>query len=76
MSWPLSVIDDMLASLGDAEYFTTLDLKSGYWQLPLDDQDKEKTAFCCHRVLYEYNVMPFGFADALGIFQELVSSLT
>ena len=63
----------MLVSLGEAKYFTTLDLKSGYWHIPLDDQDKEKTAFCCHRGLCEYNVMPFGLANARGIFQELMS---
>ena len=73
LSWPLPVIDGMVASLDEAKYFTTLDLKSGYWQIPLDDQDKEKTAFCCHRGLYEYNVMPFGLASALGIFQEVMS---
>ena len=63
----------MLAFLGGVKYFITLDLKSGYWQIPLDDQDKEKTAFCCHRGLYEYNVMPFGLANAPGFFQELMS---
>ena len=73
LSWPLPVIDDMLTSLGEAKYFTTLDLKSGYWQIPLDDQDKEKTVFFCHRGLYEYNVMPFGLANAPGIFQEHMS---
>ena len=72
-SWPLPVIDDMLAVLGKAEFFTTLDLKSGYWQIPIDENDKEKTAFTCHRGLYEYNVMPFGLANAPGIFQELMS---
>ena len=41
-SWPLPVIDDMLAVLGKSKYFTTLDLKSGYWQIPLDERDKEK----------------------------------
>ena len=34
---------------------------------------KEKTAFTCHKGLYEYNVIPFGLADAPGIFQELMS---
>ena len=43
-SWPLPVIDDMLV-LGKAEFFKTLDLKSGYWQIPIDGNDKEKTAF-------------------------------
>ena len=50
--WPLQVIDDMLASLGKAKYFTTLDLKSVYWQIPLNEEDKEKTPFTCHRGLY------------------------
>ena len=60
----------MLAVLGKAEFFTTLDLKSGYWQIPIYEIDKEKTAFTCQRGLYEYNVMPFGLANAPGIFQE------
>ena len=72
-SWPLSIIDDMLAVLGKTEFFTTVDLKSGHWQIPIDENDKEKTAFTCHRGLYEYNVMPFGLANAPGIFQELMS---
>ena len=63
----------MLTSLGEAKYFTTLDLKSGYWQIPLDDQDKEKTAFCCQGGLYEYNVMPSALANAPGIFKQLMS---
>ena len=72
-SWPLPVIDDMLAVLGKSKYFTTLDLKSGYWQISPDERDKLKTAFTCHRGLYEYNVMPFGLANAPGVFQELIS---
>ena len=47
-SWPLPVIDDMVAVLGKAKYFTTLDLKSGYWQIPLREEDKDNTAFGCH----------------------------
>ena len=51
-SWPMPVIDDMLTVLGKAEFFTTLDLKSGYWQIPIHENDKEKTVFTCHRALY------------------------
>ena len=58
----------MLEVLGKSKYFMTLDLKSGYWQIPLDERDKEKTAFTCHRGLYEYNVMPFGLANVPGVF--------
>ena len=44
-SWLLPIIDHMLAALGKAKYFTTLDLKSGYWQIPLNEEDKEKLLF-------------------------------
>ena len=70
---PLPVIDDILASLGSAKYFSKLDLKSGYWQVKMHDSDKEKSAFTCHRGLFHFNVMPFGLANAPGVFQELMS---
>ena len=70
---PLPVIDDILASLGSAKFFSKLDLKSGYWQVQLHEDDKEKSAFTCHRGLFQFNVMPFGLANAPGVFQELMS---
>ena len=72
-SWPLPVTDNMLATLVKAKYFTTLDLKSGHWQIQLNEEDKEKMAFTCHRGLCKYNVMPFGLTSAPRIFQELMS---
>ena len=72
-SYPLPVIDDILALLGKAKYFTSLDLKSGYWQVLMNESDKEKTAFACHRGLFEFNVMPFGLSNAPAVFQELMS---
>ena len=72
-SFPLPLIDDILALLGKAKYFTSLDLKSGYWQVAMDDKDKEKTAFTCHKGLFEFNVMPFGLSNAPAVFQELMS---
>ena len=44
--FPMPRVDDVLESLGDACYFTTIDLASGYWQLPMTSEDMEKTAFC------------------------------
>jgi hypothetical protein len=72
-SWPLPLIDDLLDQLGKAKYFTSLDLKSGYWQVLMEEKDKEKTAFVCHRGLFEFNVMPFGLCNAPQIFSELMS---
>ena len=72
-SYPLPLIDDILALLGKAKFFTFLDLKSGYWQVLMDEKDKEKTAFACHRGLFEFNVLPFGLSNAPAVFQELMS---
>ena len=72
-SFPLPLIDDILALLGKAKYFTSLDLKSGYWQVAMNERDKEKTAFTCHKGLFEFNVMPFGLSNAPAVFQELMS---
>lgn len=59
--------------MGKAFYFTSLDLKSGYWQVLMDEKDKKKTAFVCHRGLFEFNVMPFGLCDAPQVFYKLMS---
>ena len=72
-SYPLPLIDDILAFLGKAKFFTSLDLKSGYCQVAMDEKDKEKTAFACHKSLFEFNVMPFGLSSVSAVFQELMS---
>ena len=73
-SWPLPIIDNMLAALGKTKCFTTLDLKNSYWQIPLNKGDKEEIAFTCKRGFYKYNVMPFAVANTTGIFQEIINS--
>ena len=72
-SYPLPLINDILVLLGKSNYFTSLDLKSGYWQVAMDEQDKEKTAFAYHKGLFEFNVMPFGLSNVPAVFQELMS---
>ena len=71
--WPLPHIDDILTSFGKSKVFSSLDLKSGYWQVPMAEPDKEKTAFTCHRGLFQFNIMPFGLANAQSMFQELMT---
>ena len=66
---PLPRVDNLLDAVGNAKYFTTLYLKSGYWQIPVHPDDREKTAFVMHGGLYEFNRMPFGLATAPATFQ-------
>ena len=63
---PLPRIDDTLESLYGSQYFTTLDLKSGYWQVPIKEEDKEKTAFrTSSGQLYEFNQFLLDYAMLL-----------
>ena len=70
---PIPLIDDIINRLSGARYFTSLDLKSGYWQVKMADADKDKTAFTCHKGLFNFKVMPFGLSQAPAIFTELMN---
>ena len=66
-------VEDTLHLLAGAKYFTTLDLKSGYWQVELKETDKAKTAFQVGTLgFYECNRMPFGLCSAPATFQRLM----
>ncbi|GBM17047.1 Retrovirus-related Pol polyprotein from transposon 297 [Araneus ventricosus] len=59
-SYPLPRIDDTLYALNGSQWFPTLDMKSGYWQVEIQPEDKEKTAFTTGQGLWQFKVMPFG----------------
>jgi transposase InsO family protein len=73
--YPLPRVDDALASLNGNRYFTALDCVSAFWQIPLAEKDKHKTAFRCHMGQYEYNVMPQGIINGPAFFQRYVDTV-
>ena len=71
-AYPLPRIDDTLDALGSAKWFSTLDLASGFWQLEVNPQHREKTAFVTKQGLWEFNVFPYGLTNAPSTFQRLM----
>ena len=69
---PLPKIDEMYASLCGSKIFTMLHLHSGYYHIALDNESKAKTAFITPFRKYEFNVVPFGLAQAPAYFQQLI----
>ncbi|XP_049518616.1 uncharacterized protein LOC125943367 [Dermacentor silvarum] len=73
--YPLPRIDDALDCLHGATYFSSIDLRSGYWQITVDAMDREKTAFVTPDGLYQFKVMPFGLCNAPATFERMMDSL-
>lgn len=71
-AYPIPRIDDTLDALQEAKFVTTLDLRSGFWQVEMSKESKEKTAFITHKGLYEFNVMPYGLNNAPATLQRLM----
>lgn len=73
--YPIPRLDDALDRLRGCGYFTTLDIASGYWQYPVAEKDREKTAFATSEGLFEYLVMPFGMCNLGATFQRSMDQI-
>ena len=74
-TYPLPRVDEALRAFQGSQCFSVVDMQSGYWQIPLDEQSIPKTAFITHRGLYEYRVLPFGPVNAPGYFQRMMDEV-
>ena len=73
--YPLPIIEDLLDQLAGAQYFSRIDLRSGYHQIRIAEQDVEKTTFRTRYGSFEWLVMSFGLIGALGTFCRLGNDL-
>ena len=71
-TYPLPHIDTCLGSMDGAVYYSTLDLRSGYHNIPIARVDKDKTAFITRRGCFRYKRLPFGLTTAPSVFQRLM----
>ncbi|GJX68216.1 reverse transcriptase domain-containing protein [Tanacetum coccineum] len=73
--FPLPFMDQMLERLAGNEFYCFLDEFSGYFQIPIDPQDQEKTTFTCPYGTFAYRRMPFGLCNAPGTFQRCMMAI-
>ena len=72
-AYPLPLIEECIDSLADMQWYSALDMNSGYWQIPVAEEDKEKTAFITKYGLFHFLRMPFGLSNAPATFQRTMN---
>jgi hypothetical protein len=72
---PLPDVDSLFCRLSTAKYFSKLDLAKGYWQIPVKESDRRKTAFTTPVGQFQWTVMPFGLRNAGAVFSRMMRKL-
>ena len=75
IKYPIPNRKDLVSRLSNALVFSKFNMKSGFWQIQIDDRDRYKTAFTTPFGHYEWNVMPFGLKNAPSKFQNIVNDI-
>uniref|UniRef100_A0A803TR04 Gypsy retrotransposon integrase-like protein 1 n=1 Tax=Anolis carolinensis TaxID=28377 RepID=A0A803TR04_ANOCA len=71
--YPLPLMSEMLAQLGEARIFTKLDLREAFYRIRIKDEDCWKTAFNCHLGQYHFKVLPFGLCGGPKVFMQFIN---
>lgn len=74
-SYPLPLVSKTLDKLSNAKYLSSLDIKSAYWQVPIEEASRPLTAFICRRELFQFKRMPFGLHNAPATWQRLIDNV-
>lgn len=72
---PFPVIDDLVIKTRDSTYYTTLDINSAFWSIPLKIEDRKKTAFVTQEGHYQWTCLPFGLKTSPAIFQRILGNI-
>ena len=67
--WPIPRITEVLEELSGSKYYSTMDARSGFWQLPLEEKSRQMTSFAARGRMYKWNFLPMGLSVSPGIFQ-------
>jgi len=73
--FPIPRLDYLFNNLGSAKFMTVIDLKKGFWQVPMEEESKKYTAFICHEGKFQFKRMFFGLVSAPSLFQRLVNKI-
>ncbi|KAL6723852.1 hypothetical protein Aduo_018812 [Ancylostoma duodenale] len=74
-SYSIPTIEAILQNMAGKQFFSTLDMCSGYWQIPLEENSREKSAFTISEGLYHFRVVPFGLSTSSAVFRTLMDAV-